>query len=700
MTNTIGFIINWCVYLLLILNFNLYESKICDKLNAVNVDLLCSYRQKNIPCDEDSLLLSGTTVRATCKKSHIHSYYSSSAARTTVRCKDDGKWDYSLTSCVPECGQPYRRPQPLIVGGHIVSIEDYPWHVAIYNKEKILICSGTIVAPQLVISAAHCFYNDTTIDNNLTPDIDNYEIVVSKFTRTYAKVDNKNQKVYKIVDIRMNPNKKFFGYITNFGSDIVLLILNEKINAGQAVIPACIDDRAIKDGEYLVENALGKVVGWGLDDKDEYTEKLMATDLPFISRSRCVNIVPNDFKPYITNDKFCAGSETGPGVRQGDSGGGLLFKKNDIYYLRGIVSLKQPSLTGIAAFTDIADHVDWITSVRKELEQQPFKTAFLGLEASYKKMKATGQEDVIKLYDLSERVEKEIINQENTTRALKIQAQSLFNTLRDTMETIAVEKLTKAFQDDTVTDIQKLCTEFIDKCYSCFHQVMEKVISSLWATVSIEDITARGRKGFWGIHELISMFQAMYNELEKKGNTNTVVGTRLLNLIEPVLKYKNYPKVRSDLKTSMETIVSKLPKPTTTAAPTTTTTRTTTTPKPTTTAAPVTSKTTIRTSTTTVANGEDSSNDEFQQQLQEAFGILKNSDSIKGSSLGNSDIFKNSQILDLGKSDIFKNGNITISGTKNVSLLKKICTINYTTDKNGKKTSSENCKTETSQSNK
>ena len=58
---------------------------------------------------------------------------------------------------------------------------------------------------------------------------------------------------------------------------------------------------------------------------------------------------------------------------QGDSGGGLLFREGLFYYIRGIVSLKQPTATAIAAFTDLADHITWILSVRNEVEQDIIK---------------------------------------------------------------------------------------------------------------------------------------------------------------------------------------------------------------------------------------------------------------------------------------------------------------------------------------
>lgn len=66
-------------------------------------------------------------------------------------------------------------------------------------------------------------------------------------------------------------------------------------------------------------------------------------------------------------------SPQGPGVLQGDSGGGLLFRENNFYHIRGVVSLKQPTETAIAAFTDLADYVDWILAVRNSLEQEVTK---------------------------------------------------------------------------------------------------------------------------------------------------------------------------------------------------------------------------------------------------------------------------------------------------------------------------------------
>lgn len=51
-----------------------------------------------------------------------------------------------------ECGRPYTNPTALISGGVEERFGDSPWHAAVYNQDKVLICGGTIINPHLVVS--------------------------------------------------------------------------------------------------------------------------------------------------------------------------------------------------------------------------------------------------------------------------------------------------------------------------------------------------------------------------------------------------------------------------------------------------------------------------------------------------------------------------------------------------------------------
>jgi len=60
----------------------------------------------------------------------------------------------------------------------------------------------------------------------------------------------------------------------------------------------------------------------------------------------------------------------GTTVAKGDSGGGLVFKNKDTYFIRGIVSTGVPSQRTYSAFTNVASYIDWMTSIRSEVDNR------------------------------------------------------------------------------------------------------------------------------------------------------------------------------------------------------------------------------------------------------------------------------------------------------------------------------------------
>jgi len=52
---------------------------------------------------------------------------------------------------------------------------------------------------------------------------------------------------------------------------------------------------------------------------------------------------------------------SGQGVNEGDSGAGLTFLHSDLYYLTGVVSIKDAiSNNSIAVFIGLKQHIPWI----------------------------------------------------------------------------------------------------------------------------------------------------------------------------------------------------------------------------------------------------------------------------------------------------------------------------------------------------
>uniref|UniRef100_A0A914D1D1 Peptidase S1 domain-containing protein n=1 Tax=Acrobeloides nanus TaxID=290746 RepID=A0A914D1D1_9BILA len=65
---------------------------------------------------------------------------------------------FSSTVYERECGLTYNEvvPDPHIVGGKPSIIGDWPWIVTIHGYGQ-KICTGSIIAPRFVLTAAHCY---------------------------------------------------------------------------------------------------------------------------------------------------------------------------------------------------------------------------------------------------------------------------------------------------------------------------------------------------------------------------------------------------------------------------------------------------------------------------------------------------------------------------------------------------------------
>ena len=57
-------------------------------------------------------------------------------------------------------------------------------------------------------------------------------------------------------------------------------------------------------------------------------------------------------------------------MAKGDSGGGLAFKDKTAWFLRGIVSAGVPNSLTYSAFTNVAVHKEWMSSIRASAENR------------------------------------------------------------------------------------------------------------------------------------------------------------------------------------------------------------------------------------------------------------------------------------------------------------------------------------------
>ncbi|XP_044727725.1 modular serine protease-like [Chrysoperla carnea] len=344
--------------------------KNCAPLASENHEIECKYMGRIISCDK---AIVGTIANIKCKeafevKNFVYQPYNG------IECLKNGNWTNALFDCNPECGTIIPKAKALVVNGYTTTTNEFPWHVGIYRRNSLddnnyeQICGGTLISETVIISAAHCFWNFN--ENRPSIDSQKYAIAAGKFYRKWNSSKDKYCQYGGLKKIVLP--KRFRGEQNVFSNDIAILILNISIKFTSRIRPVCVDWSNQLQSTLLKPGAIGAVAGWGTTEEfGNAAEELQAIRMPYVDYDTCVSKLPEEFKPFITNDKICAGYNNGSSVCTGDSGGGLAFKKSDRYFIEGIVSVAPAKGSTCdshkyVAFTSISKHLGLITKVERE----------------------------------------------------------------------------------------------------------------------------------------------------------------------------------------------------------------------------------------------------------------------------------------------------------------------------------------------
>lgn len=259
-----------------------------------------------------------------------------------------------------QCGTIIPKTNPLIVHGLETYHGNYPWHTAIYLSEigsLKYICGGSLITMSSVITAAHC----VTHSKSKTP-VQKDKLLVYLGKHNLQKWTGHEQDG-KVIDIIVNEEYDY----ERFYSDIAILRLKETLKRTNYVRPVCL---WVFDTELRgIVDKLGNVPGWGYNENGLVSDDLTYVQMPVVTHETCI-WSNRDFFSKVTSDKsFCAGFRNGTTICNGDSGGGMVFKKNNKWYLRGVVSVSialQNSLRcdpeSFAVFIDAAKYLNWINN--------------------------------------------------------------------------------------------------------------------------------------------------------------------------------------------------------------------------------------------------------------------------------------------------------------------------------------------------
>jgi len=235
------------------------------------------------------------------------------------------------------CGVPARTPlegNSRIVGGQEVKPHSWPWMAKMYGVG----CGATLLAPQWVVSAAHCFRST---------DASRYSVGLGLHDRQ----DGLYRQIIRVAKVIKHER---YNIPKTMDNDITLLKLEKPAVINDYVSPVCLPKTDVPDGKMCY------VTGWGNTEGTSNHGNLKQAAVPIVNRNACSRMNYNK----VTDTMICAGyQDGGHDSCQGDSGGPFVCKTDaGNWELQGVVSwgygCADAGKPGV--YSRVVSNLDWI----------------------------------------------------------------------------------------------------------------------------------------------------------------------------------------------------------------------------------------------------------------------------------------------------------------------------------------------------
>jgi V8-like Glu-specific endopeptidase len=241
-----------------------------------------------------------------------------------------------------------------VIGGHNATIAKYPSLAFIEGVQATAgyACTGTVVAPRVVLTAGHC-----------VEDIESSSIVEPGLIAVATGVSN----LQKIAKTQVSGVERVLAYPgfdpTELHGDAGLLILSAPVSAPPIALATGADAALYEPGDELT------VAGWGIDDRatGHAPNQLQAATVPIEEASRCKEGTRRFYPFYEPTRQVCTLDAPKFHITtcHGDSGGPAIATAADGTPVEvGVTSLGDGTCnpTSPAVFTRVDQISSWVQS--------------------------------------------------------------------------------------------------------------------------------------------------------------------------------------------------------------------------------------------------------------------------------------------------------------------------------------------------